>query len=1151
MTTETDANNNQLPSTDEYHSKKVSPPPTRSGVNYINVEDEDQMEIYGYTPNFAKTLLTWTLILLTGGLLRLLFHWKPHWMLLCTHNLCSLEYAKKVLLIDHFHQKFTETVVCLSNDRLSYHNAHGAAAAAADQQNTSTTSATAVGDDPEDQHWITVPRPYGVFEHVSSITYFENKKVRYIWDRNAKEFLKLGGLDREIKCTYFYQQKGLSAEHQRRRQVVYGLNQIVVTVQSVYGILISEVLEPFYIFQIFSLVIWSFDAYYYYASCIVIMSALSLTSSVIQTRRNQKQLRDTVQGTDSVMVYRGGEGGGGTGADNYEKVESSQLVPGDIIEVPSFGCIMQCDAVLISGNVIINEAMLTGESVPVTKTPLPSTTLHMLYDSKEHAKHTLFCGTKVIQTRYYNNVKVRAVIIRTGYQTAKGELVRSIMFPKPVDFKFNRHIHQFIGFLSFLALIGFVYTIILKAYRGVYLTQIMLKALDLITIIIPPALPAAMTIGVVFAQSRLRKAEIFCISPRSINISGCINCVCFDKTGTLTEDDLNFSEVVPVAETAAGLRLSAAVHHPVTGLEYGPLMISLAVCHSLTLIEGKIIGDPLDQKMFAATEWILEEPDVNDTTKYDLLAPTVVKPPTDSADKEVGILRQFPFSSSLQRMSVIARQVRGTQFELYAKGAPEMIQSLCDPRSLPADFSARLQEYTEKGYRVLGLAYRPLASMNYSKVQRAAREDLEKNLTFVGLLVMGNMLKPETTHVIETLLMANIRSVMVTGDNMLTALSVARECSMIQPWHKVILLEDGPGLGAAESEGEEAVPTIRWKFANSMAHIPDINFKLASAEDRDRIHIAVTGRTFKVLREHYPEVLKKVAVRGTVFARMAPEQKQQLIELLQELGYYVGMCGDGANDCGALKAAHAGVSLSETEASVASPFTSKQPNIGCIPTLIQEGRASIVTAFGILKYMACYSLTQFISVIILYTFYSNLTDKEFLYIDLFLITLFVTLFGRNKAFKQLNRNPPPSSLIGLTPLSSIVLQILLVLLMQAFVVDYLLFKKLKQWFAFLAPSHLPYEKIEGETRNNTLWLPNPPQNTPILERTTTSSLSTTTTSDASSNHSRLGPLGGDGSGSHVVLNGSAAHHRGPHQQQQRLDGGSDHLQQATSQFSIV
>lgn len=91
----------------------------------------------------------------------------------------------------------------------------------------------------------------------------------------------------------------------------------------------------------------------------------------------------------------------------------------------------------------------------------------MMYDPKEHAKHTLFCGTKCIQTRYYNNLKVRAVIIRTGYQTAKGELVRSIMYPKPIDFKLNRHIHQFIGFLGLLAMIGFIYTIVIKAKRGV------------------------------------------------------------------------------------------------------------------------------------------------------------------------------------------------------------------------------------------------------------------------------------------------------------------------------------------------------------------------------------------------------------------------------------------------------------------------------------------------------------------------------------------------------------------------------------------------------------------------------------------------------------------------------------------------------------
>lgn len=164
------------------------------------------------------------------------------------------------------------------------------------------------------------------------------------------------------------------------------------------------------------------------------MSSLSLISSVIQIRRNQTQLRDTVVGVDTITVFRGN----GT----FEEIDSTLLVPGDTIVIPPFGCVMQCDAVLISGNVIVNESMLTGESVPVTKTPLPDIKHKSeVYDSKEHAKHTLFCGTKVIQTRFYDGAKVRAVVLRTGFQTAKGELVRSIMFPKPVDFKFNREFH--------------------------------------------------------------------------------------------------------------------------------------------------------------------------------------------------------------------------------------------------------------------------------------------------------------------------------------------------------------------------------------------------------------------------------------------------------------------------------------------------------------------------------------------------------------------------------------------------------------------------------------------------------------------------------------------------------------------------------------
>lgn len=113
-------------------------------------------------------------------------------------------------------------------------------------------------------------------------------------------------------------------------------------------------------------------------------------------------------------------------------------------------------------------------------------------------------------------------------------------------------------------------------------------------------------------------------------------------------------------------------------------------------------------------------------------------------------------------------------------------------------------------------------------------------------------------------------------------------------------------------------------------------------------------------------IITQLVVKGTVFARFSPDQKAQLIEALQSVGYFVAMCGDGANDCGALKAAHAGVSLSEAEASVASPFTTKQQNISCIPALIREGRCALVTSFGTLKFMIGYSLVQFFSVILMY-----------------------------------------------------------------------------------------------------------------------------------------------------------------------------------------
>ncbi|KAK8752249.1 hypothetical protein OTU49_012707, partial [Cherax quadricarinatus] len=201
----------------------------------------------------------------------------------------------------------------------------------------------------------------------------------------------------------------------------------------------------------------------------------------------------------------------------------------------------------------------------------------------------------------------------------------------------------------------------------------------------------------------------------------------------------------------------------------------------------------------------------------------------------------------------------------------------------------------------------------------------------------------------------------------------------------------------------------------------------------DSYCFAIEGKSWGVVHEYFADKLQKLVVRGAIFARMSPDQKQQLVLELQSLGYYVGMCGDGANDCGALKAAHAGISLSEAEASVASPFTSANANIACVPTLIREGRCALVTSFGIFKYMAAYSLTQFVSIMILYSIDSNLTDLQFLWIDLFLITVFAIFFGRTDSYKgPLASYSPPASLLSVAPIASIVVHMLAVIGFQTF-----------------------------------------------------------------------------------------------------------------------
>ena len=118
------------------------------------------------------------------------------------------------------------------------------------------------------------------------------------------------------------------------------------------------------------------------------------------------------------------------------------------------------------------------------------------------------------------------------------------------------------------------------------------------------------------------------------------------------------------------------------------------------------------------------------------------------------------------------------------------------------------------------------------------------------------------------------------------------------------------------------------------------------------------------------------------------------------------MCGDGANDCGALKQADAGISLSESEASIAAPFTSKVQDIACVITLLREGRAALATTFQAFKFIELYSMIQFFSVTMLYAVGSNLSDNQFLYIDIMVLVPLCIFQAWTGASDQLTKHLP-------------------------------------------------------------------------------------------------------------------------------------------------
>lgn len=942
---------------------------------------DSHMDVQGYKWVRWRVWLCRLFAVLSLGLLPIVFHWRPRLAVLARCSSCPLALADILLIRDSFGQQHVVEVLT---------------------EETEEGSSEVLGT-LEDTEWRDTVQLYK--EEKTLLRYYLFEGLRYVWLDRKGAFCRVSVLNEDWTCMDLYGfQKGLSHLEQSLRRRVYGPNLIDVPVKPYIRLLFEEVLNPFYVFQVFSIVLWMIDKYYYYSSCIFIISLLSISISLYEIRKQSVTLRNMARLVTNVTVRRNmGE---------EECVSSVELVPGDCIIIPQEGMLLPCDAAVLAGECLVNESMLTGESVPVLKTPLPAG--EGRYSSETERRHTLFCGTQLIQAKggRPGGGGAVAVVTSTGFFTAKGNLVSSILYPQPTNFRFYQDSVKFLFILAFVALIGTIYSFVVLLRSNVTWMELVMRSLDVVTIAVPPALPAAITTGTIYAQRRLKSQGVFCISPPRINICGKISLFCFDKTGTLTEEGLDVSGVMEGGPTGFSVLVPDPRH-----LLPGPMLSGLACCHTVTLLQGEPLGDPLELKMLESTGWTLWEPEgdgrVLDAEFGGHKVLAVMRPPTagrTSTSESVAIVQRFPFSSALQRMSVVTVGRGGRSALAFIKGSPEMVASLCREDTVPAQFSSKLRNFSSEGLRVLALGYKPLDEK--TDLKTIEREAVEKDMQFLGFLMMKNLVKPQSAKVINILRQAQLRSVMVTGDNILTAVNVAKSCGMVGSDEKVIFVNATPHTA-------QSMPSLRFSLGDGGTQNSIEVITQGLYQGGFGYHLAINGKSFAALCDHFPEYLPKVLMRATVFARMAPDQKTQLVKELQKLNYRVGMCGDGANDCGALRAADVGVSLSEAEASVASPFTSKTGNISCVPLLIREGRCSLVTSFSLFRYMALYSLIQFSAVLILYTVKTDLGDLQFLFCDIVLVTLLAIVMGRGGPSTELHHCRPPASLLALPVLGSL------------------------------------------------------------------------------------------------------------------------------------
>lgn len=659
--------------------------------------------------------------------------------------------------------------------------------------------------------------------------------------------------------------QGLSTEDARNRLLKYGPNELTEKKQKSPMMMFLDQFKDFMILVLIAAAIISgivggaADTI-----AIIVIVVLNAVIGFVQEYRAEKAMALLRKmAAHSALVTRDG---------NPVTIPASQLVPGDIVLLEA-GQIVPADLrVIDTAGLKVEEATLTGESLPVEKSVNP---LHDEHLSIGDRKNMAYKGTIVSYGRG------RGAVVSTGMATELGKIATMLQEQEEVKTPLQKRLAAFGRKLALAVLAICVIVFGIGLLRGEPPLLMLLTSISLAVAAIPEALPAVVTISLALGAKKMVRQNALIRKLPAVETLGSVTYICSDKTGTLTLNKMTVEEVY-----VNGHIVRAENDEDPRTILFTALAVSNDAGEDAS---GAAMGDPTEFALYAKAKH-----DGYDKKVLEQEFPRVAEIPFDSERKCMTTFHRLPGADVKKHES----WGKGN-YVSFTKGAIDVLldksADMATDAGLKAEEILRINErMAADGLRVLGFAMRSWEAVP----DELSPEHVEAGLTILGLVGMMDPPREEAGEAVRICKSAGIRPVMITGDHPLTATTIAKRLGIID----------------------------------------------------DDLRSVMTGRELEQLSlEEFEERVEDIRV----YARVAPEQKLNIVKALQDKGQFVAMTGDGVNDAPAINSADIGIAMGITGTDVtkeASDMVLLDDNFATIVKSVKEGRRIFDNIRKFIKY---------------------------------------------------------------------------------------------------------------------------------------------------------------------------------------------------------